>query len=110
MMCVTLCNRILMEEERRVKISRDFKLLKPADIKAFLDQYIIGQDKAKKSIAVAVYNHYKRVMNKSDDDDIEMDKSNILLLGPTGTGKTLAAQTLARMLLGCRSVSPTPPY
>ena len=68
--CVTLCNRILMEEERRVKISRDFKLLKPADIKAFLDQYIIGQEKAKKSISVAVYNHYKRVMNKSDDDDI----------------------------------------
>ena len=96
--CVTLCNRILMEEERRVKISRDFKLLKPADIKAFLDQYIIGQEKAKKSISVAVYNHYKRVMNKSEDDDIEMDKSNILLLGPTGTGKTLAAQTLARML------------
>ncbi len=97
--CITLCNRILQEEERRVKISRDFKLLKPADIKAFLDKYVIGQDKAKKSIAVAVYNHYKRVMAPSDDkDDVEMEKSNILILGPTGTGKTLVAQTLARML------------
>ncbi|NIS17632.1 MAG: ATP-dependent Clp protease ATP-binding subunit ClpX [candidate division Zixibacteria bacterium] len=96
--CITLCNRILQEEERRVKISRDFKLLKPADIKAFLDKYIIEQEKAKKTISVAVYNHYKRVMAPQEKDDVEMDKSNILVLGPTGTGKTLAAQTLARML------------
>ena len=101
--CVNLCNRILQEEERKLRISRDFKLLKPADIRAFLDKYMIGQESAKKSIAVAVYNHYKRVMSHRDstgesDDEIEMDKSNILLLGPTGTGKTLAAQTLARML------------
>jgi ATP-dependent Clp protease ATP-binding subunit ClpX len=89
----------LQEEERRVKISRDFKLLKPADIKAFLDKYIIEQEKAKKTISVAVYNHYKRVMAPQEkNDDVEMDKSNILVLGPTGTGKTLAAQTLARML------------
>jgi ATP-dependent Clp protease ATP-binding subunit ClpX len=96
--CVTLCNRILQEEERRIKISHDFKLMKPTDINAFLDQYIIGQDKAKKSIAVAVYNHYKRVMAPEDNDEVEMEKSNILILGPTGTGKTLAAQTLAKML------------
>jgi ATP-dependent Clp protease ATP-binding subunit ClpX len=96
--CVTLCNRILQEEERRIKISHDFKLLKPIDINAFLDQYIIGQDKAKRSIAVAVYNHYKRVMAPEDNDEVEMEKSNILILGPTGTGKTLAAQTLAKML------------
>jgi ATP-dependent Clp protease ATP-binding subunit ClpX len=95
--CITLCNRILKEEDRKIQISRDIKLLKPVDIKVFLDQYMIGQDKAKKSIAVAVYNHYKRVMSPFDDD-IEMEKSNILLLGPTGTGKTLAAQTLAKML------------
>ncbi len=96
--CITLCNRILQEEERRIKISRDFKLLKPADIKAFMDKYMISQDKAKKSISVAVYNHYKRVMAPREKDEIEMEKSNILILGPTGTGKTLAAQTLARML------------
>jgi len=97
--CITMCNNILQDEERRVKITRDFKLHKPTDIKKFLDQYIIGQEKAKKSISVAVYNHYKRIMAPPEnDDDVEMDKANILLLGPTGTGKTLAAQTLARML------------
>jgi ATP-dependent Clp protease ATP-binding subunit ClpX len=90
--CITLCNRILQEEERRIKISRDFKLLKPADIKAFLDKYIISQDKAKKSISVAVYNHYKRVMAPHEKDEIEMEKSNILILGPTGTDATVLTE------------------
>jgi ATP-dependent Clp protease ATP-binding subunit ClpX len=73
-------------------------LLKPAEIKKFLDQYVIGQDMAKKIIAVAVYNHYKRLMQKPDADDIEIEKSNIILVGETGTGKTLLARTVAKML------------
>ncbi len=73
----------------------------PADIKSFLDRYVVGQERAKVAISVAVYNHYKRILhkaNRADDDDVELEKSNVLLLGPTGTGKTLLAQTLARML------------
>jgi ATP-dependent Clp protease ATP-binding subunit ClpX len=74
------------------------KLRKPDEIKKFLDQYVIGQDRAKKILSVAVYNHYKRLMQKADSDDVEIEKSNIILVGETGTGKTLLARTIARML------------
>jgi len=97
--CVEVCYQALtLEREPGFKF--DFKLPRPNEIKAFLDQYVIGQERAKKVIAVAVYNHYKRIMNQSSKpgDDVELEKSNILLLGQTGTGKTLLAQTLAKML------------
>ena len=97
--CVQVCYQALaLEREPGFKF--DFKLPRPNEIKAFLDQYVIGQERAKKVIAVAVYNHYKRIMSQSSkaDDDVELEKSNILLLGQTGTGKTLLAQTLAKML------------
>jgi len=97
--CVEVCGDIIAEE-RKIDRSRPLPtLLKPAEIKAFLDQYIIGQEQAKKKISVAVYNHYKRIeLNRQQVDDVELTKSNILLIGPTGTGKTLVAQTLARYL------------
>ncbi len=76
----------------------EFVLHKPSEIKAFLDRYVIGQDTAKKTVSVAVYNHYKRIMNQLIDEEVEIEKSNILMIGPTGTGKTLLAQTLARFL------------
>ena len=91
----------IMNEELGIKKSVRFdtiNLLKPAEIKSFLDQYVIGQDMAKKIISVAVYNHYKRLMQKPDADEIEIEKSNIILAGETGTGKTLLARTVARML------------
>ena len=91
----------IMNEELGAKKNQQFdtiNLLKPAEIKNFLDQYVIGQDMAKKIISVAVYNHYKRLMQKSDPDDIEIEKSNIILVGETGTGKTLLARTVAKML------------
>ena len=97
--CVEVCYQALaLEREPGFKI--DFKLPLPKEIKTFLDQYVIGQERAKKVIAVAVYNHYKRIMNQSSEagDDVELEKSNILLIGQTGTGKTLLAQTLAKML------------
>ena len=94
--CVGLCNEVL-EEETKQEPSLDGKPLpKPSEIKAHLDEHIIGQDRAKKALSVAVYNHYKRV--HSGSSDVELSKSNILLLGPTGTGKTLLAETLARIL------------
>jgi ATP-dependent Clp protease ATP-binding subunit ClpX len=91
----------IMNEEFGSKKGVQFdtvNLLKPAEIKNFLDQYVIGQEMAKKIISVAVYNHYKRLMQKSDPDDVEIEKSNIILVGETGTGKTLLARTVARML------------
>ena len=102
--CISLCEEILEEEEddlERAAQETDINLLKPAQIKAFLDEYVIGQEDAKKSLSVAVYNHYKRILagrHASSPDDVELQKSNILMLGPTGSGKTYLAQTLARVL------------
>ena len=94
--CVGLCNEVLDEENRQEPNLNGKPLPKPADIKEHLDEHIIGQERAKKALSVAVYNHYKRVY--SGASDVELSKSNILLIGPTGTGKTLLAETLARML------------
>ena len=93
--CVDTCVAIL-EEEHEVKSGSEhaFKLLKPVEIKNELDKYVVGQDEAKKTLAVAVYNHYKRVLHKDlTNDGVELEKSNILMLGPTGCGKTLLAKT-----------------
>ena len=97
--CIDLCNEI-MEEEYQNEHSDDFKLdlLKPTEIKEVLDTYVVGQEQSKKVLAVAVHNHYKRISANFDNSDVELQKSNILLIGPTGTGKTLLAQTLARIL------------
>ena len=96
--CIDLCQEII-EEEFEDDLDEVIKdIPKPKEIKEFLDQYVISQEDAKKSMAVAVYNHYKRINHTSRDDDVELQKSNILLIGPTGSGKTLLAQTLARML------------
>ena len=97
--CVELCNDIIEEEQLSEDVDFNLKdVPKPREIKDILDQYVIGQEKAKKSLAVAVYNHYKRVNVGAKVEDVELQKSNILLLGPTGSGKTLLAQTLARIL------------
>src|SRR3569833_655858 len=97
--CIGLCNDIIAEEIEKEEQSYGLTSVpKPAEIKAVLDEYVIGQEKAKKILAVAVHNHYKRIDAKVGIDDVELQKSNILLLGPTGCGKTLLAQTLARIL------------
>ena len=98
--CVELCSDIIDEEIEYRDITKEpeFKLLKPQEIMDYLNEYVISQDKAKKSVAVAVYNHYKRIMAKQNDETIELQKSNIALIGSTGSGKTLIAQTLAKML------------
>jgi ATP-dependent Clp protease ATP-binding subunit ClpX len=96
--CIDLCNDIIAEEWEEEK-SRELRSLpKPAEIKNVLDQYVVGQERAKKILAVAVHNHYKRIEAGSESGDVELQKANILLIGPTGSGKTLLAQTLAKML------------
>ncbi len=96
--CVQLCNEIIMEEwdEQSGQVSQ--KLLKPKEIHSILDEYVIGQEEAKRVLSVAVYNHYKRIESEVELGDVELQKSNVLLIGPTGTGKTYLAQTLARIL------------
>ena len=101
--CVAVCENIIEndtynEDEFGYALQTDEKLLSPREIKDILDQYVIGQEEAKKTLAVAVYNHYKRVNNEEENNDVEIQKSNVLLLGPTGCGKTLLAQTLAKIL------------
>jgi ATP-dependent Clp protease ATP-binding subunit ClpX len=96
--CVGVCQQILEDEKREQTTPVNRRLPRPPEIKSFLDGYVIGQDKTKKKLAVAVYNHYKRIFLNKQPGDVELTKSNILLIGPTGTGKTLLAQTLSRML------------
>ncbi len=102
--CIEICSDIIMEEFDDVSSADemaediDINLLKPIEIKNFLDDYVIGQEEAKKVLAVAVYNHYKRVLCQNDDDDVELQKSNIIMIGPTGSGKTYLAQTLAKII------------
>ncbi|MDE5680080.1 MAG: ATP-dependent Clp protease ATP-binding subunit ClpX, partial [Lachnospiraceae bacterium] len=100
--CIEICGDILEEEFEEesmpVEDAPDFKLLKPVEIKHFLDEYVIGQEEAKKVLSVAVYNHYKRVTAQNNPDDVELQKSNVIMIGPTGSGKTYLAQTLARII------------
>jgi len=96
--CIELCNDIIAEEWEDKRVKNAAALPKPAEIKSILDQYVVGQERAKKILSVAVHNHYKRIDSHPDFDDVELAKSNILLVGPTGCGKTLLAETLARIL------------
>ena len=100
--CIEQAHGIVLEElktnSNALKIASDLVLRKPKEIRAFLDQYVIGQDQTKKVMSVAVYNHYKRLMQQQTNDDVEIEKSNIIMVGQTGTGKTLVAKTIARML------------
>src|SRR5881398_1497387 len=96
--CIDICNEIISDDQQAESVASRPPLPKPGEIKAFLDEYVIGQDETKKRLAVAVYQHYKRIELARRRADVEIQKSNIVLIGPTGTGKTLLAQTLARML------------
>ena len=99
--CIRQAHGIVVEEmdmKEKKELSKSLKLIKPKEIKSFLDDYVIGQEEAKKVLSVAVYNHYKRLMNGGVSDEVELEKSNIMLVGETGTGKTLLARTIARML------------
>src|SRR5690606_29154096 len=98
--CITQSQQILAEETkiRNKNSSPKFNLIKPMEMKKFLDQFVVGQDEAKKVISVAVYNHYKRLMQKTVDNDVVIEKSNIIMVGETGTGKTYIARTLAKIL------------
>ncbi len=100
--CIEICADILEEElqdeEEEESVRPDINLLKPVEVKRFLDEYVVGQEEAKKILSVAVYNHYKRVMAPRDLDDVELQKSNIIMVGPTGCGKTYLAQTLAKII------------
>ena len=100
--CIEICNDIIEEEFEEedcfIEENADINLLKPVEIKQHLDEYVIGQEAAKKVLAVSVYNHYKRITAKQDEDEIELQKSNIIMIGPTGSGKTYLAQTLAKII------------
>ncbi|MFZ0392190.1 MAG: ATP-dependent Clp protease ATP-binding subunit ClpX [Calditrichia bacterium] len=96
--CIRSANQIIKQSQYQQFQNNNFELPKPKDISDFLDEYVVGQEKAKRTIAVSVYNHYKRIMMGGWDDEVEIEKSNVLLIGPTGVGKTLLAQTLARLL------------
>ena len=96
--CIEICRDVMKEEKDKTNEKESIQLLKPAEIKDKLDEYIVGQDQAKKVLSVAVYNHYKRINASNDNSGLELDKSNILVLGPTGSGKTLLARTLANIL------------
>ena len=99
--CIDICSDIIEEEyedDSELVEELEINLLKPVEIKNFLDEYVIGQEEAKKVMAVSVYNHYKRVMAPKDEDDVELQKSNIIMIGPTGSGKTYLAQTLAKII------------
>ena len=97
--CIQLCNEIIAEEYgQETEMDEEAALPKPVEIKDMLDQYVIEQERPKKILSVAVHNHYKRINTRADMDGVEIQKSNILLIGPTGSGKTLLAQTLARIL------------
>ena len=96
--CIDICNEIITDDQQAEAVASRPPLPKPAEIKSFLDEYVIGQEETKKRLAVAVYQHYKRIELARRRSEVEIQKSNILLIGPTGTGKTLLAQTLARML------------
>ncbi len=101
--CVDICADIIEEEyeeeeQQPARETMEINLLRPVEIKDFLDEYVIGQEEAKKVLSVAVYNHYKRVLAEPDEDDVELQKSNVIMIGPTGSGKTYLAQTLAKII------------